>query len=174
DWAVRCADETDAAVVAPLMCEGLPAHKRIHQAGGSFAHDPQAFFEASYGERPLVDDMRLQGVQLADVAAGLQREETQNCEFHCVLVRRSIFDRIGPLDEEMLATKEHLDFCMSVIHAGGKVMFEPKSVVTYVFPCRAAPLTDEDLPYFLLRWSPEWQLRSLDRLEKKWGVAPDG
>src|SRR5690606_9015710 len=55
-----------------------------------------------------------------------------------------------------------------------KVMFEPRSIVTYVFPCRAAPLTDEDLPYFLLRWSPEWQLRSLDRLEKKWGVEPDG
>lgn len=174
DWLVRCADETEADVVAPLMCEGIPYHTRVHQAGGAFAEDADHFFSTPYGERPLVDNMFLQGSMVDKVGGELERRPTQTCEFHCVLVRRSIFDRIGELDEEMLATKEHLDFCMSVIHAGGKIMFEPRSIVTYVFPSRAAPLTKEDVPYFLLRWSPIWQLRSLDRMEKKWGVKSDG
>ena len=174
DWLVRCADETGADVVAPLVCEGQPLHSRVHQAGGKFAEDVEAFFGAAHGDRVLIDVMRHQGLMIDQAKDDLTRTETQTCEFHCVLVRRSIFDRIGPLDEEMLATKEHLDFCMSVIHAGGKVMFEPNSVVTYVFPNRKSPLAKEDIPYFLLRWSADWQSRSFDRLQHKWGLKGEG
>jgi GT2 family glycosyltransferase len=31
---VRCAEETNAAVVGPLVCESLPLHSTIHFAGG--------------------------------------------------------------------------------------------------------------------------------------------
>ena len=103
----------------------------------------------------------------------LERAETQVCEFHAVMARRALFDRIGPLDEGMLATKEHLDFCMSVVQAGGKIVFEPKSMLTYVFPNRHNPITRDDMPYFLVRWSPEWQRRSIRHFEAKWGLKPD-
>lgn len=169
---VACADETGADVVAPLTCHGAELHAVVHQAGGEFAPDPAAFFAQPHGEREIVEIMTHQDARVADVA--LERMETQLCEFHCVLVRRSVFGRIGPLDEEMMATKEHLDLCMGVISTGGKVVFEPKSVVTYVFPHRGSPVRPIDWPFFLLRWSPEWQKRSLRRLKEKWGLKDTG
>lgn len=171
---VACAEETGAAVVAPLTCHGLPLHTSIHQAGGAFAEDPATFFAAPFGEREVIDEMHLQGVPVKDARAQLRRTETQTCEFHCVLVRRDVFARVGPLDEEMLATKEHLDFCMTVSQAGGKVLLEPASVVTYLFPNRHNPITREDWPFFLVRWSKAWQASSLERLRRKWGLREDG
>jgi glycosyltransferase involved in cell wall biosynthesis len=169
---VECADETGADVVAPLTCHGSPLHKVVHQAGGLFAHDPEAFFAQKPGEREVIDVMHHQNDKVAELT--LERSETQLCEFHAVLVRRSVFDRIGPLDEGMMATKEHLDFCMSVVRSGGKVMFEPKSIVTYLFPNRRSPITRADMPFFLVRWSPEWQRRSLRHFQAKWGVKDEG
>jgi glycosyltransferase involved in cell wall biosynthesis len=169
---VACAEETGADVVAPLTCQGLPAHGVVHQAGGLFAQDPAAFFATPKGWRDVIDVMHHENEKVADVA--LTRGETQLCEFHAVLARRALFDRIGPLDENMLATKEHLDFCMSVVQAGGKVMIEPASVVTYVFPNRHNPVTREDMDFFLVRWSPEWQKRSLRHFQAKWGLRDDG
>ena len=171
---VQCAEEEGAAVVAPLICEGNPLHKRIHQAGGYFTKDVQGFFSTPKGERDLIDDMLLQGDDLQESQSDLRRAPTQNCEFHCVLARRDLFDQIGLLDEDLLATKEHLDFCMTVAEAGEKVMFEPTSVVTYLFPNRHNPMTREDWPYFLLRWSPIWQHRSMIRMQEKWGLKQDG
>lgn len=168
---VATADESGADVVAPLTCHGLPAHSQIHQAGATFTPDLEGFLATPPGSRILIEEMHLQGEPLAAAPAG--PVETQCCEFHCVLVRRDVFDRLGPLDEEMLATKEHVDFCLSVLAAGGKVLLEPRSVVTYLFPNRARPLTAEDQPYFLVRWSEDWQRRSIDRLADKWGLDPD-
>lgn len=169
---VTCADETGADIVAPLTCHGADLHAVVHQAGGEFAPNPAAFFAQPHGAREIVEVMTYQDARVEDVV--LERVETQLCEFHCVLVRRSVFDRIGPLDEEMMATKEHLDLCMGVISTGGKVVFEPKSVVTYVFPHRGSPVRPVDWPFFLLRWSPEWQKRSLRRLKEKWGLKDTG
>ena len=171
---IQCAEEEGAGVVAPLICEGNPLHKRIHQAGGYFTKDVTAFFDTPKGDRDLIDEMLLQGDDLEAARSDLRRQPTQNCEFHCVLARRDLFEKIGLLDEDLLATKEHLDFCMSVAQAGEKVMFEPSSVVTYLFPNRHNPMTREDWPYFLLRWSPIWQHRSMLRMQEKWGLKPDG
>lgn len=169
---VACAEETGADIVAPLTCHGAELHAVVHQAGGEFAPDPATFFAQPYGERVVVEVMSHQDARVSDV--DWKRTETQLCEFHCVLVRRSVFDRTGPLDEEMMATKEHLDLCMGVISRGGKVYFEPASVVTYVFPHRGSPVTPSDWPFFLLRWSPEWQRRSLHRMKSKWGLKDTG
>ena len=175
DRLVDCADESGADVVAPLTCQGLPAHTEIHHAGGDyapggdmagfFANNPEtgrAFDEVMHGHRERVDEWQDR----------LTRQETGMCEFHCALARRSVFDRIGPLDEGMLSTKEHIDFSMSVKQAGGEVWFEPRSVVTYVFPCRARPMTPEDWPFFALRWSNAYGQRSLRHFIDKWGLSP--
>lgn len=168
---VSCAEETRADVVAPLTCQRLPLHREIHQAGGEFAEDLATFLKSSPEERRITDVHLLQGEDVADVA--LQRGETQCCEFHCALVRKDAFERFGELDEKLLATKEHIDFCMTVWTRGGRVMFEPGSVVTYLFPSRDRPLTKEDWPYFALRWSPLWQQKSLDHFQRKWSLYSD-
>lgn len=176
---VGCAEETGAAVVAPLTCQGLPAHREIHQAGGDYVDDPalmKAFHDAAPGrKRAFVEIMHGHGEPMADWADRLKRQETGCSEFHCVLARRDVFDRIGPLDENMLSTKEHIDFCMSVRAAGESVWFEPSSVVTYVFPCRARPLEMADWPFFSLRWSDDYGRRSLEHFVAKWRLdtGPD-
>jgi GT2 family glycosyltransferase len=171
---VACADETGADVVAPLTCHGQPAHTKIHQAGGEFAPDPEEFFRQPYGRRMLVDVVNRQDQKVADVRHELKRERTQCPEFHCMMARRSLFDRIGPFDEQVLATQEHVDFGIAVAQVGGLVMFEPASVVTYFHPNRQRPIAPSDWPYFLVRWSDDWQKRSLDRIREKWGVVSDG
>lgn len=171
---VECADETGADVVAPVTCEGFPVHSLVHQASGKFSDDRAAFFSKPFGERQFVEIQGFYGSPLKDVRDQLFREETDTCEFHCVLARRSVFDRIGPLDEGLYATREHFDFCMSVLQAGGKIMFEPASVVTAIFPGTEYPVTKDDLPYFLLRWSTVWQTRSLTHMRAKWGLKNVG
>ena len=166
------ADDSRAEVVAPLTCQGWPLHTEIHQAGGTFATDVERFFAAAPGQRQIEEEMFHQGERLEE--GSLERHETQLCEFHCVLVRREALEAIGGLDEDLLATKEHLDFCMTIIRAGGRVVLEPSSVVTYLIPNRHNPLKVADWPYFLLRWSPAWQWRSLERFQRKWGLADDG
>lgn len=104
-----------------------PIHERIHFAGG----ESHIVIDVK-GRRHLREKMYKQGHQVSELRSQLQQTETELAEFHCTLIRREIFEQIGYLDEEMLNTKEHLDFCMNVIQAGGKVYFEPDSLVTYV------------------------------------------
>lgn len=171
---IKAADETGADIVTSLICQGSPHHTYVHQATGAFTHDKAAFFAAPHGQRELIDVQGHLGVKLADIRDQLHRTETDVCEFHCILVRRSILDKIGGFDEEMYATRDHIEFCMSVLKAGGRIMFEPDSVATYVFPSPTDPLRREDLDFFLLRWSPQWQLRSLAHFQSKWGLRDGG
>jgi hypothetical protein len=59
---------------------------------------------------------------------------------------------------------------MTVREHGGRVWFEPGSIVTYVPP---PPVRWSDLPYFLLRWSKEWTVPGRQRFMKKWGLPED-
>lgn len=163
---ITCAEETGATVVGPLMCEKKPIHQRVHFAGGE-----SRIVTDIKGRRHMREKMYKQGQQVADLRPQLQRKKTELAEFHCVLVRTEIFEKIGLLDEGMLNTKEHLDFCMTVAQAGGNVYFEPDCLVTYV---PGPPLELTDIPFFMLRWSDAWQRASLDRLREKWDLAEDG
>jgi GT2 family glycosyltransferase len=162
---IACAEETGGAVVTPLVCEGVPEHTVVHCAGGDF----QIEEEAASGRR-VVERMHLQKRKVADVRPKMSRTKTTLAEFHCMLVRSDIFDRIGLLDPEFLNTKEHLDFCMSVMNLGETIWFEPASLVTYIFN---KPLERSDYAYFMLRWSDAWEVRSLKRFMAKWNLAED-
>jgi len=171
DALVACAQETGAEVVAPLTCQRLPLHAEIHQAGGEFSSDHREFFATPAELRRITDIHVKQGQKVAE--AQLVRGETQCCEFHCTLVRSDVFERFGELDENLLATKEHIDFCMTVWAGGGRVLFEPAAVVTYLFPSADRPLNRVDWAYFALRWSPSWQRASLEHFQKKWLLHED-
>ncbi len=162
----QCAEETNAAVVGPLMCQHEPLHKEIHFAGGE-SH----IWVDKLGRRRLREKMLHQGKQVAAIRKQLKRTQTELAEFHCVLVRRSIFEKTGQLDKAMLNTKEHLDFCMTVREAGGTVYFEPDALVTYV---PGPPQEMADVHYYMLRWSDEWTLASLHHFRDKWNLAEDG
>ena len=162
---LQCAEETGSDVVGPLMCQHEPVHHEVHFAGG----DTHIWVD-KLGRRRLRERMFKQGKTVADTQAQLQRTQTELAEFHCVLVRRSLFDQLNQLDEAILCTKEHLDFCMSAREAGGTIYFEPAAVVTYV---PGPPLRLSDVHFYMLRWSDEWTLKSLQHLQKKWNLADD-
>lgn len=162
---VQCAEETEATVVGPLMCQDEPIHEIVHFAGGE-SH----IYQDIKGRRRLREKMYLQGKKVSEIQHRLKRQETELAEFHCVLVRRAIFSQIEKLDESMLNTKEHLDFCMQVRECGRTIYFEPKSIVTYV---PGPPLKLTDIPYYMLRWSDAWVLDSLKHLQAKWQLAED-
>jgi GT2 family glycosyltransferase len=165
---VDCAEATDAAVVSPLICQDTPIHEVIHCAGGE-----SGVVEEVKGEtvrRRIIEKIYKQGRLLSDIKPQLQRHETGLAEFHCVLVRKDIFQKIGILDEGLLNTKEHVDLCISVAKVGEKIYLEPDSVVTYV---PGISLDWSDIHYYMLRWSDAWELASLQRLRDKWNLTED-
>jgi GT2 family glycosyltransferase len=169
---VACAEETGAAVVAPVTCEGRPIHTIVHHVGEPVVNFDE-FTETKFGKRDFKETLLLQGEKLAEVAPSLIRRPTQSTEFHCFLVRRSMFDKIGGLDPTIVS-KEFFDFSWSVIQAGGTIWLEPQAVVTFLLPSDADPIKVTDLPYFLLRWSSRWQRVSHDALKAKWGFKEEG
>ncbi len=163
DTLLTCAEQTGAWAVGPLYFEGDPADEIIHMAGGDMR-----LGEGEPGQRTFETTHRLQHVGLAD-APGLSRQRCDFVEFHCALVRVDAIERVGGLDDRLLATREHLDLCLRIADAGGEVWFEPASRVTYVTP---PPVDLRDVPYFLRRWSEEWSRTSLEHFQEKYGIEP--
>jgi GT2 family glycosyltransferase len=161
---VRCADETGAWLTSPVYCIGEPAFQFVHVAGGELTLSTRP------GGHALRDHHGEADHPLAEVLPRVQRSRVTYAEFHVLLVRREVFDRIGPLDEGLLSSPEHIDLCLLVQQAGGSIWFEPAAVINYV-PARR--LTWEDAPYYLLRWSERWNRASLERLRAKWKLADD-
>lgn len=163
---LTCAEETQAAIVGPLVCEGTPLHEHIHCAGGE-SH----VITDIKGRRLLREKMYRQGQSVDNARDQLVRTETELIEFHCMLVRTQILKQVGGFDPKMLNTKEHLDFCMTVMEMGETIYFEPSAVVTYV---PGPPLVFSDIHFYMLRWSDDWTAWSLKHLQSKWNLAEDG
>lgn len=179
---VDCSEETGATVVGSLVCQYKPVHEIVHCAGGEYM--PSKELEKFLRGEPAVKQTRenkgkwrikektpYQNQPLADVADKLKRQSTGFIEFHSMLVRREIFEKIGMLDEDFSCTKEYIDFAMSVNKAGGEIYLEPASVVTFLTHPPAPPLKWEDLPYFMLRWSDAWELKNLHHFREKWDLV---
>ena len=164
----QCAQETDATVVCPLTCIGQPLHEIIHLAGGEARIEQ--IEEGEKTRRKVHEKHYFVNRPVAEVQDQLHRRQCEFAEFHCMLVKREIFDEIGPLDEKLLSTREHIDFCMTVANAGGTLYCEPASVVTYVPDIL---YRWSDLAYFMLRWSDDWEVKSLKHFRKKWSLEKD-
>jgi GT2 family glycosyltransferase len=154
------ADRTGVEVVAPLICIGPPRASVVHHAGGVLrvTADRQGVH--------LNEMHNLINRPIADVAKAGLPEVTDTGEFHCLFVRSDFLRRIGFLDER-LTTREQNDFALRTRHAGGRVGFEPKAIVTYNAKTELQP---GDLTYHVFRWNHDDAALSLDVFEKTWGV----
>jgi GT2 family glycosyltransferase len=162
---VDCADEEEAAMVGPLYLHGPLVERTVHMAGGDME------FSGVWGTRDFSQTQRYYTKHLSEVPEEeLRRGRCDIIEFHCALVRRSVIDRVGGMDEGLLTTREHLDFSQRVLDAGGTVWFEPASVITYRMP---PPFARDDLPYFMLRWSDAWTASTLRHFAAKYGIRPE-
>jgi GT2 family glycosyltransferase len=160
---VDCAEKTGAWVVGPLSFEGDPSLRRIHLVGGYMEMVEEG------GRRRLQTRHHLARKLLAEVDEPLVGKECDFAEFHLCLVRRTAFEATGPLDEQLMSSREHLDFCLLVKRAGGTVWVEPASRNTYVTP---PPLDRSDLGFFLRRWSEKRNETSFTHFCDKWELDP--
>ena len=162
---VACAEDTGAAIVMPLLCQGLPSHTIVHCAGGRCAIE-----EGVADGRPFrryVEQIFDQRRPVAELAPTLARRPTELAELHCLLVRTEVLRRLGPLDEKLLGSRDHIDLCLQVHALGLPIMFEPGASASFVDD---APLALADLPFYLLRWSDEWERGSFEHWMRKWRV----
>ncbi|GAA3972933.1 glycosyltransferase family 2 protein [Allohahella marinimesophila] len=164
---VDCAEETGATVTGPLICEGRPIHSIIHCAGGvcGIKSKPD---EQGKIQRHLYELLAEQKKRVDKVP--LERKQTELAEFHCMMIRKDYLDEVGGLDPNVLNTREHVDFCISVMHKGGTVWLEPKSIVTYLFD---TSLMHYDVPFFMYRWGDNSERSSLLYLKDKWNLTID-
>lgn len=172
---VNCSEDTGATVVGSLVCQYRPVHETIHCIGGEYlSKEERDRFVGTQGKGggwTIAEITPLQNQRIEDVGDRLQRAPTEFVEFHSMLVKTEIFDRIGFLDEGFPCTKEYIDFGMAVTLAGGSIYFEPTSVVTFLTHPPAPLLAWSDLPYFMLRWSDAWERENLLHFQAKWQLA---
>ncbi len=157
---LACMDETGAPIVGPIYRIDVGGKLLVHMAGG------ESRIEADGRARVYVEKHRYAGMPVVSVPS-LERTETDLVEFHTMLVRKSVFDGTGPLDEGLLSAHEHVDFCLKARELGHRVFFEPNSVVTYVPAMRLHP---SDVRYFMLRWSERWNRSTIAHFNAKWGL----
>jgi len=179
---MTCASETGGSVVGSLVCQYEPLHTIVHCIGGDYM-TPDDYAKFSRGERgpkgttdnagawTIEEKTYFQNQPIAELQDSLHRQTVGFIEFHAMLVRTRLFNRTGLLDEGFFCTKEYLDFCMTVIRLGEPIYLEPTSVVTFLTHPPAPTMELSDLPYFMLRWSDEWELASLKHFQKKWNLA---
>ncbi len=156
-WTARTI--SGAWAVGPVCCEGEPLGTRIATAGGSadMVGDPP--------RRAFREQDRHRGQLLASLAPTLRREAVGRVSFQAVLVRMSAFERLGPLDEQLLSGAQHTDFCLQTRKSGQSIYLEPRAVVTHLAP---PPFEPSDLEYFQLRWSDLWNRATVEHFRRKW------
>jgi GT2 family glycosyltransferase len=160
---VGCAEETGAWAVAPLVFEGPLDQQVIHIFGG------QAEFSGGDTGRTFHEDHLFNGRTLREAQSEIQRTRTDFAEFHCVLMRRELFDELGPCDEGFLSLQEHLDVSLLITQAGGSVYAEPEARVAFPYD---SLLDRYDIEYARLRWSDDWNRRSTQHFVEKWKIDP--
>lgn len=166
---LRCAEETGAAVVSPVITSGPlsdtgPDFQTVHAIGGEVGIYERDGIRGHY-ERSGHSMIKLDQIQHL-----LSRDALEIAEFHCMLVRRDIWDFIGGFDEGLKNTREHTDFCLRVRAAGKSIYLEPAARISYV---TARTLAWSDVGLYLFRWSRRWNKISLEHMNLKWNLNED-
>ena len=180
---LACMKETKAMVAAPLVCQYAPYHTVVHCAGGEFM-GPEQFEQFRQEPLPkakpsgqrerrwrMEEDIYLQNAPVE--AVGTERREVGFVEFHCFMADAVFLRAHGGFDPDLTATKEYVDLAMTVARAGGKVVLEPKSRVTFLTHPPQPILKLSEIPYYMLRWSDAWEKESLTHLAAKWDLIED-
>ena len=161
---LACADETGAGIVCPIYLIGDPdTATKIHMAGGRLTAIKDA------AGTLLREESRLKDRDLASVASTLRREKCDFAEYHCVLMRTDLIQRVPVFDERIVCVHEHIDTALTARRAGYEVYFEPGARITYM----PYALKVSDLALFRTRWDPVAVDSSIKAFCAKWGVIDD-
>jgi hypothetical protein len=158
---VSAIERHNAGVVIPLIMEGRPSKASVH-----FDSNLGTVREVQTSDGPKWEVIPRPGKKEADVG-GRSRFE-QFMETHCLFLRRSALDRIGPFDEE-LNTSEEIDVSLALYRARIPAVFAPECVVHYIQPPQ--PVSADDRGYFLKKWDIEQAHRTHQHLRDKWNLV---
>lgn len=160
------AEREGAAMVAPVTLEGEWAEDRIHDFGGYLTDVTQGRIHSCRVHQPFCHQ------RFSQVRSQMKSGPADILEFHTLLLRTECFHQIGGMDERLLNTREHVDFCLEARKRGMKLWVDSDSVVTHLL---GAPYHWMDYPYYLLRWNREWHRRTIEYFTAKWNfqTPPD-
>lgn len=159
---IACADETGAGVVGPLYMWGDGNQLSvIHMAAGYIkkVKTPEGIIE--------LQEHLFENVNLDTVSHQLKRSECDFMEFHCMLIRTEVLQKMGGFDERLLNTHKHIDISLAIKQQGYPVYVEPKSRVHFL---HYAPYRLEDLTIYRWRYSVAAVETSIKVYCEKWQV----
>jgi len=159
---IRCAGETGAAAVAPIYFEGSWENQRIHMAGGT------AEITGTGASRVYKASNCHEKCHYPTVRDQIRRAAVDIFEMHCVLLNVQTLNDVGPLDEGLLSAFEHDDLSLRFRQVGASIYLEPSAKVTYTF----GSLDKHDAAYAKLRWSDDWNRRTVAHFRERWSLDP--
>jgi GT2 family glycosyltransferase len=150
---VAACEEFPADVASPVIREGRGATEHFDRHLGSLVRR-----DAAWEIMPL------------DGSRNAVRERTRVdfVEQHCLCFRRSVFERIGPFDEE-LNTRDEIDLSLALHHAGATVVLEPRAVVNYIPPSERPE--EDELEFYGMRWDLDRAVASRERIRRRWDLV---
>ena len=163
---VNCAEETGAWLVGPLYLEANAKIERIHMYGGEISIVETPFGKDFYEEHHMVRK------DIDDSADQLVRKATGLLEFHTMLARTNIFEKIGLLDNGLMNVKDHSDLCYAVTKAGGTIYLEPTARIIYTLPT-PDQFDEYDRDYYCYRWSAAWTSETIRTYCNKYDISPN-
>lgn len=156
------AEDTGAQAVCPTILDGVGT---VHAAGGSHWIDEKRHyhFEPAHMDAPY-DELK----------DSFKRCECNVVEEHVVLAQTEFLVANDVIDPNVKGYADNDDFSFGIANAGGKMVYEPTSIVTF-HDVRTNPkvLKKIDLPYFFMKWSDEWNQPTIAHLAQKWDLDPN-
>lgn len=166
DWMDRlldCAETEGADIVSPLCLQGEIIENILHTMGGVLQAVPRD------GKIVLNEIHHTERNGSENNPERLKRIPIDYAEFHCALVRRSVFDRLGPLDERIVGAAEHIDLALHLRKLGCRGVAEPNAVVSYL----PSSYTIGDLDTYTVRWCKAWHFPTMAHLAGKWAMSEE-
>jgi hypothetical protein len=161
DWLsslIAACEEHPADVAVPLLIERHGEFEKVH------FDDRLGYVERVQGSEGVKH--RIVPRKDSDRGAASGRQTVELIEVHCVLYRRSVFERIGLFDETLSARAE-VDVSMSLYRAKVPVVFEPNARVIYVPP---PPIFVDERDYYLFKWDLARAEQNHNTLKERWGL----
>jgi len=154
DALVAACEEFPADVACPLIREGRGETEHFDRHLGSLVRAAEGGWEI----------LPLDGPRNAVT----ERTRVTFVEQHCLLFRRSVFERIGRFDEE-LNTRDEIDLSLALHHAGATVVLEPRAVVNYIPPSERPE--EDELEFYAMRWDLDRAVASRERIRRRWDLV---
>jgi Flp pilus assembly protein TadD len=154
------------------LVQEVESHPEVAVVGSKLLYPDGTVQHAGVGfSRICFTPYHVYGGFPGDAEAVSRRREFQAVTAACMLVRRHAFEALGGFDEGFVNGFEDVDFCLRVREAGGRIIYQPQSVLIHLesqTPGRKQHEKDNG-KRFLERWAEHWWLPDEDAI-----YVPDG